>query len=302
MSTIAVIKSTNHPQGDAVFRGAFGSISGGTVENDPATEPAGQRFTVDPDLRPVSSVFMTLGAAGSPVSASEYQMINVPDVDAVRVKDQLMLALQLRWRSMYKDVAAGAGQFVSAMLQAESSMVEQGINGYFERGKKTLWDVPVVARMTTGSDGAYLTSEVELLKALALMPARETYVTKDAIATPHQETEAVAAETLPAVLPDPEAQTPSWGDYMGIDAEVRGHVVVVAQNAQDAVMAAQAIVALRSQGEMFSARVLPTEVISTRPLVMSDAVQDALNESGEMDRDDDQDDDGEGNFRDAYRF
>lgn len=298
MTKIAIITSTSLPQGDMVFRGVYGRLTQlpKTHEGD---DPK-HTFSVAPELRPVSTVFQYLDNGSTPVQLGEFQTVDVPEADVDRVQDQLMYALQKRWRGMYKSLAPSVDGMVSTLLAGDARVVENAVNTHFAARNKSLWSVPVTATMKTGSDGAYLTTEQALLEALPSHSAESINVSDEA-PTPY--VEAAAEITLPAPIADPEAAAPAWADYMGVEAQIKGHMVVVAASEQDAVMAANALLAAGKgedgSGMKFVPAIVPTAVLATRALQYTDAVRDADDAQDDDDGDDGDDSDSP---RDHYRF
>jgi len=299
MTQIAIITSTSLPQGDMVFRGVYGRLTE-LPKTEEGAEPR-HSFLVAPELRPVSTVFQYLENGSAPVRIGEFQTVDVPEADVGRVQDQLMYALQKRWRGMYKSLAPKAGDMVSTLLTGEARVVENAVNAHFASQDKTIWRVPVTATMKTGSDGAYLTSEQALLEALPSHSSTDIQITEEA---PVAHTESDADVTLPPPAPNPDAPTPAWADFMGVEAQVKGYMVVVAAGEQDARLAAAALLAMNiaadGTGMKFTPAIVPTSVLATRSLQHTDAVREADDEANPEDNEDG-DDDGD-SPRDHYRF
>lgn len=300
MSQIAVVISTSLPQGDMVLRGVYGRLT----QTPPAKEgdQPSQVFTVAPELRPVSSIFSYLDNGAAPVKVGEVELIEVADEDIPVVQDQLMYALQKRWRGMYKAMAPSADGLMSALIGGEASKVENAVNSHFASQGKSLWRVPVNGTMTTGQDGAYLQTAAELIKALSPTSCRNIVMT-DEPATQH--VDSAEDMTAPAATPDPDAPTPDWEDFIGIEAQVQGHIVVVATDENDARNAVRAMLTL-SQASTDALKIVPpmvpTAVLATRQLTHTDAVIDADDDTSNPDDDDDDDGDDDDDLRGHYRF
>lgn len=298
MTKIAIITSTSLPQGDMIFRGVYGRLTEQASVNA-GDEPV-RSFTVAPELRPVSTLFSYLENGSAPVTPDQFQTIDVPEADVTRVQDQLMYELQKRWRGMYKSLAPSASNMIGAMLQGEGAVVERAINAHFGGQHKTLWRVPVTATMRTGADGAYLTSEQALLEAVSSQCASSVSVLDEPI-TAH--TDGDESSTPPEPVADPESSTPAWSDFMGVEANVKGHMVVVANSEEDAGIVARALLAAcaeesaQTQGIRFKPSIVATQILATRSLTMADAAFEAdADSSGDGDGHEDD------SLREQYRF
>jgi hypothetical protein len=296
MTQIAIIDSTSTQQCTMVFRGVYGRLSRQSNTEDAAQTQVA--FSVSPSLRPVSTVFQYLDNGAAPVQMGEYMVVDVPEKDVERVEDQLMYALQKRWRGMYKTLAPKSQSMDSMLLNGEARAVENAVDSHFAARNKTLWLVPVIATMQTESDGAYLTTPQALMNALPKHSAKNIIICEDEVPTPY--VASTADVTLPAPIPDPEATAPAWGDYMGVQAQVKGHMVVVASSADDALQSAKAFVSANSNenGSMkFMTEVAPTSVLSTRPMQYTDGITFA-DDHNHGDNDGDEND----SPREKYRF
>lgn len=296
MTQIAIVTSTNVPQGDMVLRGVYGRMIQKPADNG-IDEPV-QIFSVAPELRPVSSIFSYLDNGSMQVQIGEIELVEVADQDVTSVQDQLMYELQKRWRGMYKSLTPSTPGVMSAVISGEARQVENAINAHFAGQGKSLWRVPVQATMQTGQDGAYLLSASDLLKALDPTTTHSVAMI-DAPTTQHVDTDGDLIR--PATPADPDAPTPAWCDYQGVEAQVQGHIVVVAAGEEDARQAVRAQLALSqaSTGRLkIVPSIVPSAVIATRQLVLTDAVIDA--DDGDDDLDD-RDDDAD-SPRNHYRF
>jgi hypothetical protein len=260
MSTIAVIKKTNHGQADRIFRGVYGTL---TPSADPAA-PAS--FRLAPEFRPISVLFSYLDQGTAPVQPDEVQSFEVPDDMAGGISNQLMLELESRWANMYQTVAPAASGMLNAMIQGESRQVATAIAAHFVSRGLSRWSVPVSAVLTTSEDGADLGSDAALLAAL------DTKSATDIVLLDQPTTRCVEAPEALAemVVADAEAaQTPAWGAFEGVEASVTGSMVVVAGSAEAARAIAATMLQIQSQeaqtnGPVFSLTVKPTALVSVR--------------------------------------
>ena len=133
---IAIIRSAGSPQATQIFQGVFGTLE---RQLDPATgelQP-NAKFTVDPELLPVSQLFGHLDAAGVVIASSGVDVIDVPDDLAEPFKASLMQALSARWESMYAGLQNGtqADHLTVHMLRSESRQVLAGAQAMLRRAQ-----------------------------------------------------------------------------------------------------------------------------------------------------------------------
>lgn len=282
MAQIAIIKNTGSYVGNAVLSGVYGSLK----DMGPGSEV--QQFTVAPEFVPMSMLFEYLENGQSPVKPTDTFVIEASDEQAPVIKDALMLNLEQRWGNMYGGVTPSQPGLMSTMLKSESNRVSRGIAQHFASQGKSRWLVPVKATMKTGADGAYLGTEQELLETLRQNNrVSDVSVVDDMPVRAWADGDAAGVTEAPAA-PSPDAPTPAWGEFAGIEADVIGHILVMARNEEDARQACRGLVEtsslmLEQMPSMQYMTVSPVTVTSVRQLTYSDAAHEAAGIDTEVD-------------------
>jgi len=322
MAQIAILKSTGIPQGDMIFKGVYGALRESAGSNQ-------HTFVVASELIPVSSVFgyldgslanesvmrMLMNRLSGSASANE-RSAQVSPLDmavftvdgeekATAIRDALMLKLDQRWSGMYKSFKQESSGFLELLLNGEAAAVRRGVDQHFSSQGKSRWLVPVKATMATGADGGYFGTEKAVLELLnSGSVCTNLSVVEDMPVRRWTEGDTAPATDVYERQPDLDATSPAWSEFFGFEADVIGHVQVMAMSEAGARLAAQSLIEFDAQaheqmGPGFAIQVKAAQITACRQMVYGDAVTDAMDHD---DDDGDGDDDDDQSVRNSYRF
>lgn len=280
MSQIHILLNTGSAQGNLVFSGIYGGVSGDGI------------FTPAPEFDPISHLF-GLVKNGAVAIPGDVMALDAPDSEVSVICAQLMDVLGRRWRTMYAEVSPSREGLMAAMLQAEEARVEAGVNSYLRTAGMTTWLVPITANVYANHVGASEVAAAQerghsasnFLKGHLATGTFSDVAIDDRLppgglgflmtGTSHSELEERGEPLTDEALPEwcaPEF----WG---GIVASVECVIDVPARTAEEAIVAANWRLKFDKMGVIASLALRVNNVRALRPFEPND------NDLGELDPD-----------------
>jgi hypothetical protein len=313
MKTLSVILTTGTYMGDSVLRGVYGTSEPSAVEGGVA------KFTVSPEFSRVSHLFSYLESGSAPIAPTAMVTLQVEEDFESTAKAQLMHALALRWNEMYAQVTPQQPGPLAAMLKGEAAQVANGAKSHLISMGMRAFMVPLTCTMVSSSLGRYIKDERALVEDLqrsrpqniafladeaptdlgtSALGGRVVVQARDHAPEPAAEqpvasfeggvlrVNEVAATDAPPVEP---VVAPPWSAFDGIEATVKGTIVVVAPSMDMAVKAAKFRMELSQAGQIPMPNEIAVEsilAVANRQLGEYDADFDDGDEyTGDADRD-----------------
>jgi hypothetical protein len=271
MKQISIIKSTGNMMGDRVLGGVYGAHQPAEVEGGVA------KFVVSPEFKRISHLFSYLSDGSAPIMPTAMSTIEVDDEFEHTAKAQLMHTLALRWEEMYSGMAPEQPGMLSVMLKGEAAQVSAGAKQHLLSMGMRAYMVPVTCNFYSASMGRYLKTERDLVADLRRSRPDNIVIVTDEAPT-DLGTDPLTSKVSVAPrdsAPEPEAgqpeAAPAWEGFSGIEAHVRGGVIVVASSPEQAVKAAEFRLELARAGEIpMSSEVVVESVLSLKNRELGD--------------------------------
>lgn len=264
MRQIGIVIDTGSGAGNMVLRGVYGDY----VPNAEIEGGVGQ-FRIAPEFGRISHLFSYLEAGTAPVVPTSVATLEVEDHMVDVAKALLMNALAINWARMYSERMPQQPGVLAEMFKGESARVAAGAKQHLTSMGMRSFLVPVTCTLKTDCSGAYVRTERDLVGMLDHTRAENVVVAMDQPVT-DMGTEALATaftvsprDEAPEPAPGNDASVtpaPQWADFQGIEANVKGTMVVVAPTAELAREAAHTCLAMAAHPQL---RAVPTLVVES---------------------------------------
>lgn len=276
MAHIDVLSDTGNAQLTQILGGVYGRYK---VETG--------KFAIAPEFRPVSPpLFSYIPADGVPVGPGAVTPLQVPDGREALMRANLMLNLAQRWGQLYKQVAPRARDMAAMMVQADKSMVADGVRNHMIAAGWRAFMVPVRAQFQSGcvteaADERELLANLQSARQIGvatvctdeapLKCGSDVYSTgliqqADTQQARQIDNDGADTPTQQATQTGPDSPAPwaAWESGSGANAQVAGAMLVVAQTPAGAIEAANWLL---EQQQRFP-ELVRTEVAISRVLDM----------------------------------